>query len=128
MLLLFCSFDSLAGMFFSLNIKVLAARSVITEEMMQVSFVFTDRNPDFVVIGETRTYSFESITRAIRLIDAGSRFIVTNPDATGPSNDGILPATGSCSVVIRKGLAIDRIIMHLADGFNTWDYRHGEYY
>ena len=33
-----------------------------------------------------------------------------------------------CPVVIRKGLAIDRIMMHLADGFNTWDYRHGEYY
>ncbi|MDO4642274.1 MAG: Sua5/YciO/YrdC/YwlC family protein [Cardiobacteriaceae bacterium] len=33
-----------------------------------------------------------------------------------------------CPVVIRKGLAIDRIMMHLADSFNTWDYRHGEYY
>ena len=40
----------------------------------------TDRNPDYVVLGETRTYSFESITRAIRLIDAGARFIATNPD------------------------------------------------
>ena len=33
-----------------------------------------------------------------------------------------------CPVVIRKGLDIDRIMMHLADSFNTWDYRHGEYY
>ena len=33
-----------------------------------------------------------------------------------------------CPVVIRKGLDIDRIMMYLADGFNTWDYRHGEYY
>ena len=41
----------------------------------------TDRDPDYVVLGETRTYSFEAITRAIRLIEGGARFIATNPDA-----------------------------------------------
>ena len=52
----------------------------------------TDRDPDYVVLGETRTYSFEAITRAIRLIDAGARFIATNPDVSGPSAAGTLPA------------------------------------
>jgi NagD protein len=60
----------------------------------------TDRNPDYVVLGETRTYSFESITRAIRLIDAGARFIATNPDVSGPSHAGMLPATGSVAALI----------------------------
>ena len=60
----------------------------------------TDRNPDYVVLGETRTYSFESITRAIRLIDAGARFIATNPDPSGPSHQGMLPATGSVAALI----------------------------
>ena len=46
------------------------------------------RDPDYVVLGETRTYSFEPITPAIRLIEAGARFIATNPDATGPSREG----------------------------------------
>ena len=50
---------------------------------------------DYVILGETRTYSFERITRAIRLIGAGARFIATNPDPTGPSAEGPLPATGS---------------------------------
>ena len=33
-----------------------------------------------------------------------------------------------CPVVIRKGLDIDKIMMHLSDTFNSWDYRQGEYY
>jgi NagD protein len=59
------------------------------------------------VLGETRTYSFEAITTAIRLILAGARFIATNPDATGPSKDGPLPATGAIAALITK--ATDRV-------------------
>ncbi len=54
------------------------------------------------VIGETRNYSFEAITKAIRLIGAGSRFIATNPDATGPSTEGPVPATGAVAALITK--------------------------
>src|SRR5690606_21009680 len=50
--------------------------------------------------GETRTYSFEAITRAIRLIRGGAKFIATNPDVTGPSAEGPLPATGSVAAMI----------------------------
>jgi NagD protein len=53
-----------------------------------------------VVLGETRTYSFEAITQAIRLIQGGARFIATNPDVTGPSADGDLPATGAVAAMI----------------------------
>ena len=52
------------------------------------------------MLGETRTYSFEAITKAIRLIANGARFIATNPDVTGPSADGPLPATGSVAALI----------------------------
>jgi NagD protein len=55
-----------------------------------------------VVLGETRTYSFEAITTAIRLIVGGARFIATNPDVTGPSADGPLPATGSVAALITR--------------------------
>src|SRR5690606_37825977 len=57
---------------------------------------------DYVVIGETRSYSFEAITKAIRLIAGGARFISTNPDATGPSANGLLPATGAINALITK--------------------------
>ncbi|MGJ0204272.1 HAD-IIA family hydrolase [Leucobacter sp. gxy201] len=63
-------------------------------------YIMTESNPDFVVVGETRSYSFEAITKAIRLIDRGARFISTNPDATGPSAEGPLPATGAINALI----------------------------
>src|SRR5690349_22085352 len=67
----------------------------MTTALHEVGYTLTDRDPDFVVLGETRTYSFEAITRAIRLIEAGARFIATNPDVSGPSDEGSLPATGA---------------------------------
>jgi len=72
----------------------------LTTALHDVGYVMTDRDPDYVVLGETRTYSFESITRAIRLIEAGARFIATNPDPSGPSQQGTLPATGSVAALI----------------------------
>ena len=74
----------------------------MTTALHDVGYTLTDHDPDFVVLGETRTYSFESITKAIRLIDLGARFIATNPDATGPSAEGSLPATGSVAALITK--------------------------
>ncbi|WP_299052176.1 HAD-IIA family hydrolase [uncultured Nocardioides sp.] len=74
--------------------------SGLTTALHEIGYVMTDREPDYVVLGETRTYSFEAITRAIRLIEAGARFIATNPDASGPSQQGTLPATGSVAALI----------------------------
>jgi NagD protein len=74
----------------------------MTTALHEVGYTLTDRDPDFVVLGETRTYSFEAITRAIRLIETGARFIATNPDVTGPSEAGPLPATGSVAALITK--------------------------
>ncbi len=72
----------------------------LTNALHDIGYVMTDRDPDYVVLGETRTYSFEAITRAIRLIDGGARFIATNPDPSGPSHQGMLPATGAVAALI----------------------------
>jgi NagD protein len=72
----------------------------LTTPLHEVGYTLTDRDPDFVVLGETRTYSFEAITQAIRLIVGGARFIATNPDVSGPSAEGPLPATGSVAALI----------------------------
>src|SRR5437763_3217743 len=74
----------------------------LTTALHEVGYVLTERDPDYVVLGETRPYSFSSITRAIRLIEGGARFIATNPDVTGPSLEGSLPATGSVAALIEK--------------------------
>ncbi len=73
----------------------------LTTALHAVGYVLTDRDPDYVILGETRTYSFEAITTAVRLIAGGARFLAANPDATGPSPEGILPATGSVAQLIR---------------------------
>ncbi|HEY2982914.1 MAG TPA: HAD-IIA family hydrolase [Jatrophihabitantaceae bacterium] len=72
----------------------------LTTALHGVGYTLTDREPDFVILGETRTYSFEAITKAIQLISQGARFIATNPDVTGPSAQGPLPATGSVAALI----------------------------
>jgi NagD protein len=74
----------------------------LSTALHEAGYTLTDRSPDYVVLGETRTYSFERITRAIRLIEAGARFICTNPDAVGPSVEGPLPATGSVAALITR--------------------------
>ncbi len=79
----------------------------LTTALHEAGYTLTDTDADYVVLGETRTYSFEAITRAIRLIEAGARFIATNPDATGPSPEGSLPATGSVAALITRATGQD---------------------
>ena len=79
----------------------------LTTAMHQAGYTLTERNPDYVVLGETRTYSFERITHAIRLVESGARFIATNPDPTGPSSQGPLPATGSVAALISHATGVD---------------------
>src|SRR4051794_28923306 len=79
----------------------------LTTALHTAGYTMTDRDPDYVVLGETRTYSFERITRAIRLVAHGARFIATNPDVTGPSPDGPLPATGSVAALISRATGVE---------------------
>jgi NagD protein len=74
----------------------------LTTALHDIGYVMTDRDPDYVVLGETRTYSFEAITTAIRLVLGGARFVSTNPDPTGPSRAGVLPAAGAVAALIEK--------------------------
>ncbi|MCF3965388.1 HAD-IIA family hydrolase [Streptomyces fuscigenes] len=79
----------------------------LTTALHDAGYILTDADPDFVILGETRTYSFEALTKAIRLINKGSRFIATNPDNTGPSAEGDLPATGSVAALLTKATGKD---------------------
>jgi NagD protein len=78
----------------------------LTTALHSAGYTLTDSAPDYVILGETRTYSFDRITRAIRLIHNGARFIATNPDATGPTLEGPLPATGSVAALIREATGV----------------------
>ena len=79
----------------------------ITTALHEAGYTLTERNPDYVVLGETRIYSFGRITQAIRLIANGARFIATNPDPSGPSQEGPLPATGAVAALISRATGVD---------------------
>jgi NagD protein len=67
----------------------------LTNALYDAGFTMNNIDPDYVVVGETRTYSYEKIETAVRLVHGGARLIGTNPDMTGPTERGIVPATGA---------------------------------
>jgi NagD protein len=79
----------------------------LTTALHDAGYTLSERDPEYVVLGETRTYSFERITHAIRLIAQGARFIATNPDTTGPSPAGPTPATGSVAALISRASGVE---------------------
>ncbi len=76
--------------------------SGLTEAIHAVDYVITDLNPDYVVLGETHSYHYETITKAIRLVESGAQFIATNPDVSGPSESGTVPGCGAMAALIEK--------------------------
>jgi NagD protein len=80
--------------------------SGLTEAIHGVGYVITDHDPDYVVLGETHTYNVERITKAIRLVAAGARFIATNPDPSGPSEGGLVPACGAMAALIETASGV----------------------
>ena len=67
----------------------------LSKALYDQKIYMNDVNPEYVVIGETRTYSFEKIEKAIALVNNGAKLIGTNPDTVGVTERGIMPATGS---------------------------------
>jgi NagD protein len=78
----------------------------LTTALHGVGYVLTDHSPDYVVLGETHSYSFQRLTLAIRLVAAGARFIATNPDVVGPAEEGLVPATGAVAALIAEATGV----------------------
>lgn len=76
--------------------------SGLVAALHDIGYVITEDRPDYVVVGDTPHYDHQRITQGIRLIAGGSRFIATNPDVTGPTEAGIIPATGSLVALMEK--------------------------
>ncbi len=78
----------------------------LTTALHDVGYVLSEHAPDYVVLGETAIYSFERITKAIRFILDGARFIATNPDPVGPVEGGIAPATGAVAALVERATGV----------------------
>lgn len=78
----------------------------LTTALHDVGYIITDQAPEYVVLGETLSYSFERITQAMRFVAAGARFIATNPDVSGPGEGGLVPATGAVAALISAATGV----------------------
>ena len=67
----------------------------LTKALYDRKIYMNDINPDYVVLGETRTYNFEKLEKAIELVRNGAKLIGTNPDTVGVTEKGIMPASGA---------------------------------
>jgi NagD protein len=61
--------------------------------LYNVGYTMNNVDPDYVVMGETKTYNYERIEHAVNLVMRGARLIGANPDISGPGETGIVPAT-----------------------------------
>jgi NagD protein len=78
----------------------------LTTALHDIGYILTETRPDYVVLGETLAYSFARLTQAIRLILDGARFIATNPDAIGPTEAGMIPATGAVAALVYEATGV----------------------
>ncbi len=80
--------------------------SGLTDAIHAAGYIITDHEPDYVVLGETHGYNLRQITKAVRLIAAGARFVATNPDPSGPGEGGMEPACGAMAALIEKATGV----------------------
>ena len=81
------------------NKSAVAEMAALIHELYKAGFTITDVNPDFVIVGETRSYNWDMMHKAAYFVANGARFIATNPDTHGR---GFYPACGALCAGIEK--------------------------
>jgi len=76
------------------------------QALHDVGYREDDVKPDYVALGESPDLSIAEVATAIRLIERGSRFVATNPEPTGPSQDGPLPGVGAVAAMIERATGV----------------------
>jgi NagD protein len=78
----------------------------LTTALYDAGYIITDHDPDYVVVGETTSLSYERLTQAVRFVAAGARFVATNPDVSGPGDGGMVPACGAIAALIASATGV----------------------
>lgn len=78
----------------------------LTTALYDAGYIITDHDPDYVVVGETTSLSYERLTMACRYVAAGARFVATNPDVSGPGDGGMVPACGAIAAFIAAATGV----------------------
>ncbi len=74
--------------------------------LYNAGITMNDVNPDYVVIGEGKSYSLDSLTKAVNLVNRGAKLIGANSDVSGPIENGIAPACGALVAPIEMATGV----------------------
>ena len=74
----------------------------LTTALHHNGFAIVDKDPDYVVVGEGRTYTFEMLEHATNLVLGGARLIATNMDPSCPTSSGTRPGCGAVVALLEE--------------------------
>jgi NagD protein len=66
----------------------------------QHGYAVVDRDPDYVVVGEGRTFNLELVEAAVKMIYDGAKLVATNLDPNCPTQDGVRPGCGAMAAML----------------------------
>ena len=72
----------------------------------QHGYAVVDRDPDYVVVGEGRTFNLELVEAAVRMISGGAKLVATNLDASCPTHNGPRPGCGAMAAVLETATGV----------------------
>lgn len=86
----------------------MVGEGALIHELYKAGFTITDVNPDFVIVGETRSYNWDMMHKAAYFVANGARFIATNPTPTGAV---FIPPVARCVQGSRKSPGANRSML-----------------
>jgi len=72
----------------------------------QNGYAVVDHDPDYVVVGEGRTFSLELVEAAVRMVTRGAKLVATNLDPNCPTPDGLRPGCGAMVAMLESATGI----------------------
>jgi NagD protein len=80
--------------------------SGLVTALHECGYAIVDRDPDYVVVGEGRTLTFEMVEAALRMIVGGAKLIATNLDPTCPTENGLRPGCGAVVAMLEAAAGV----------------------
>lgn len=72
----------------------------------QNGYAIVDHEPDYVVVGEGRTFNLELVEAAVRMILGGAKLIATNLDPSCPTQNGLRPGCGAMVAMLETATGV----------------------
>ncbi|WP_110932703.1 TIGR01457 family HAD-type hydrolase [Paenibacillus bouchesdurhonensis] len=88
----------------------------LIEALKQAGLTIETENPEYVVQGIDRSFSYDKLAQAAKWIANGARYILTNPDLQLPGQEGIMPGAGTISAAIVAASSVEPVIVGKPSG------------